>query len=85
MIHDNPNMRDIVWGKLSDIDVSIWLPLVAAVYATFIFVSCLIIDYLRSLLFSLINQRGWYKPFLSRMDREVYFIYERFTNKYIRK
>lgn len=85
LIHDNPNMRDIVWGKLSNIEVSKWLPLVSAVYASFIFIICLIIDYLRSLFFGLLNQRVWYKSFLLRMDRNIYFIYERITNKYICK
>ena len=85
LIHNNPNMRDIVWGKLSNIEISIWLPLMAVAYATFIFVSCLIIDYFRSLLFGLLNQRVWYKSFLSKMDRNVFIIYERITNKYICK
>ena len=84
LIHDNPNIREFVWGGLRLIPGETWsLPLLAMGYALMVFLACLLIDYLRSLLFKVVNQRNWYKSFLSRMDNQIYESYNSLIKKCI--
>ena len=83
LIHDNPNMRVYIWDSLKNMtDFQMALPIISLLYALGVFATCLVIDFVRSLLFKLINQRKWYLVFLSKMDKKV-FVYYDFVSKTI--
>lgn len=72
LIHDNPNMRDYVWAWLRNSHFSFYeYPFIAFLYVAFIFLTCLIVDYFRSLLFSLVNRRALYIKSLSFLDNYI--------------
>lgn len=81
LIHDNPNMRVIIWNNLKNMtDYTMALPIVSILYAVVVFMVCLLIDFFRSILFRSINQRGWYKSMLSKMDKKVVVYFDFVSN-----
>lgn len=68
LIHDNENARDIVWKGLCGLEPTIVAPLLAIGYVTIVFFACLLIDEIRSLLFTLINRRSSYKTLMEKID-----------------
>jgi surface polysaccharide O-acyltransferase-like enzyme len=86
LIHDNPNIRDIVWSFLPQYEtLSISYPFVVAFYALAIFIGCLFIDYFRSVLFGIINRREWYKALLAKADAFVYSAYNVITSRLLNR
>lgn len=78
LIHDNPNMRDFIWNRLNAMtDNTIVYPIVVAIYGTIVFIACLVIDFFRSQLFAIVNQREEYKKVLAKADNYLYVIYDK--------
>lgn len=71
LIHDNEFGCDFIWKNLS-IDQTIELSILwYFAYVVLIFVVCLLIDYARTKIFSLMNKRLWYKYFLTAIDNKA--------------
>lgn len=68
LIHDNESARSFVWHGLQEMEPTIAAPFIAIGYVIIVFVVCLIIDQIRSLLFSLVNRRNWYKIIMKEVD-----------------
>lgn len=68
LIHDNESARDFVWNGLRGLEPNIAAPFVAIGYVMMVFVACLIIEEIRSLFFSLVNSRTWYKSIMKEVD-----------------
>lgn len=82
LIHDNFFMRDIVWSYLQQIyEPSLFLIPLVFFYVIVVFLICSIIDYCRSLLFSIVSKRGAYRCWLKRIDENSGLILEHLYKK----
>lgn len=68
LIHDNRNARDVIWQGLRGVEPTIVAPFMAIGYVCAVFVGCLVVDKVRSLFFSIINKRKWYKSIMAKID-----------------
>ena len=71
LIHDNPLIREVLWKQLFPLraferDILL-LPKVLGVVVA-VFVSGVLIDYIRAKLFSIFETAGWYKRLMNMMD-----------------
>lgn len=68
LIHDNERARAFVWQGLQGLEPSWSAPLIVLGYVVMIFLTCLIIEWVRVLMFSVINKRSWYKKIMEKCD-----------------
>lgn len=74
LIHDNPLMRDVIWKQLFPLNSMardmLWIPKTVGSVVT-VFVACIMIDFIRAKLFSLIESTSFYKKGMNAIDRIV--------------
>lgn len=69
LIHDNQSARQIVWQRIQGLQATPKVVIIVLVYALMVFITCLMIEKIRTLVFSvLINKRRWYKSLMERLD-----------------
>lgn len=68
LIHDNIHARKYVWSGLFNLEPTIAAPLIVLGYALLVFCACIVIDWLRTILFSAVNKRHWYKELMLKLD-----------------
>lgn len=78
LIHDNPNMRYIIWEHL--LNVSEWnndqtLLLKVIIGALIVFICCILIDTVRTGVFWIFENRDWFKRVMEKVDKMPYYIY----------
>ena len=74
LIHDNPNMRNIIWGKLFLRDSLFSSPLLIVQILgriVCIFLICSLIDFFRSLLFKVFESSSGYKRLMNRINMKL--------------
>ena len=81
LIHDNPHLRDFVWMNLKNSHIPHpLLPIPAILYTIVVFILCLVIDYVRFLLFNIVHKKEWYRSWSSDLDKKIY---EKFNYLYL--
>lgn len=68
LIHDNRAARDVIWQGLRGIEPTIVTPFMVIGYVCAVFVGCILVDKMRSLFFSIITKRKWFKSILAKID-----------------
>ena len=68
LIHDNVHARQIVWQGIHGLNPDMAAPFIVVGYSLAIFIICLIIEKIRTLLFLLIEKRELYKSLLQKID-----------------
>lgn len=80
LIHDNPLMRDVIWKSwfpLGIMERNLLLPLKTIGIILLIFTACILIDYLRSLMFALFEKRKSYRKLMSQIDQLPEKLYQK--------
>lgn len=88
LIHDNPNMRSIIWGSLfktSLIQNDLLLPFKAIIIVLSVFAGCLLIEHIRQMLFHLFDRSKWFNRLMQKSDALVWVLYDRMKRNTERK
>lgn len=84
LLHDNPYMRNIVWSGINEyvLPYSDAMILVRwAGYVLALFMACLLIDYIRTILFNPLYKSGCVKKALDKIDEVPRRVFERINAK----
>ena len=74
LIHDNPNIRAIIWGKIFIKDTLLSSPLYIVQFigrVVCVCIVCAFIDYLRTLLFNVFEKRNLYIKAMQKIDKII--------------
>lgn len=85
LIHDNPNIRPIIWDNIFYIgkirrDVFL-LPKVVGIILI-VFCGCILIDFIRKMIFNVFERTGWYKNVMQKLDLVPYKLQEKINKKF---
>lgn len=78
LIHDNPYLREFIWKSIKELsETNLYTVLYSLTFCLTIFVVCLLLDYLRSLLFMPLYKSSRWKMMIKRIDEKFYALYNR--------
>ncbi len=68
LIHDNESARGFIWQGLIELEPTPAAPFIVAGYVILVFVVCMMIEVIRTIIFHLVDKREWYKIQMEKID-----------------
>lgn len=84
LIHCNYYIVELVWKGITDFSIpNPFLPIYALIYTIMIYIICLMIDYIRYIINSVLT-RNWSNRLYNYMDKGTYSFFDKLYNYYLR-